>query len=179
MLSILITRVSNENTLSINWVASELAIKVVSLVIFVVALVASQNADPDFTPLFGLKRVQEKIFLNFKSTPEQQADYKRSLLNIRLAELGSQVKRQSYGYILPSALRYSSLAGEITETIVANNMKDQATYTVDQFTQHQKVLQEIYVIYPKNTDNEEYKYIEDDVNYLKIYLDKLLKLKSS
>lgn len=152
---------------------------IVVLVVFVIALIASQNANPDFPPLFSLKRIQEKAFLTFKSSPQQQVDYKKDLLNIRLIELSNQVKGESYGYILPSSLRYFSLAGEITETIIANNMKDQIEPAIDQFNNHQKVLNEIYIIYPKNTDNWEYKYIEDDINYLKLYIDKLTEYKTA
>ncbi len=146
------------------------------LIIFALSLVFSQKANPDFSPLWSLKRVQEKVFLKLKSNPSDKLDYMRSLLDIRLEELNSQVNRQSYGYILPSAQRYSTLAGEITDLVTAN-MKDKAPQVIDQFQSHLKVLQQIYVIYPKNTDNLEYKYIEDDINYLKIYLDKLLQIK--
>ena len=52
-------------------------------------------------------------------------------------------------------------------------MKDKVPYQIQKFNNHQEVLQKIYVIYPKNTDNWEWKYIQDDINYLKLYLDKL------
>ncbi len=147
------------------------------LVVVVIALIVSQNASPDFPPFFALKRIQEKVFLNLKSSPQQVIDYKRSLLNNRLEELSSQVNRKSYGYILPSAQRYSTLAGEITETVISNNMKDQIPSIINQFNDHKKVLQDLYVIYPKNTDNWEWKYIQDDINYLDLYLDKLSQAK--
>lgn len=146
---------------------------IVVLVVIVLSLVLSQSASPDSSLLFGLKRVQEKIYLKLKNAPADKLDYMSLLLDRRLTELDSQVRRQSYGYILPSALRYSTLAGQITEMIVANKTTDKVVSTIDQFKSHLKVLQDIYVIYPKNTDNMEYKYIEDDINYLKIYLDKL------
>lgn len=144
------------------------------LAIVALSLILSQTATPDFPPLFALKRVQEKAFFKLKSNPQDKLDYMRSLLDKRLGELDSQVKRQSYGYILPSASRYSTLAGQITEIILANNLQDQADLVKNQFTNHQKTLQQIYEIYPKNTDNWEWKYIQDDYNYLKLYLDKLI-----
>lgn len=143
------------------------------LVIIALSLILSQSASPDSSLLFGLKRVQEKAYLKLKNAPLDKLDYMSLLLDRRLTELDSQVRRQSYGYILPSAQRYSTLAGQITETIIDSNMKDKVGQTMEQFNNHLKVLQDIYVIYPKNTDNVEYKYIEDDINYLKIYLDKL------
>lgn len=147
------------------------------LVIFALSLILSQSASPDFSPFFALKRVQEKVYLNFKGSPSERVNYMSSLLDRRLDELSSMVKRQSYCCILASALRYSATAGQITEMIEANNIKGKVPAIIDQLQNHKKVLQELYVIYPKNTENMEYKYIEDDINYLDLYLDKLSKIK--
>lgn len=147
------------------------------MVIFAISLVLSQKTDPSNPLLFALKRVQEKAFFSLKFTPSQKVDYMSNLLDNRLAEIKNQVYSKNYGYILPSASRYSTLAGQITETIVANDMRDKIASIVSQFSNHKKVLNDVYVIYPKNTDNLEYKYIEDDINYLDLYLDKLSKIK--
>lgn len=143
------------------------------LAVLALSLILSQLASPDAVLLWGFKRAQEKVYLKLKSNPQERLDYMSFLLDRRLQELDSQVRRQSYSKILPSALRYSSLAGQITEMIVANNMTDKVEFISNQFREHLQVLQQVYIIYPKNTDNTEYKYIEDDINYLKIYLDKL------
>jgi hypothetical protein len=144
-----------------------------ALVVIVISLLMSQSANPDFPPLFSLKRIQEKAYLSLKTTPQSKVDYMRNLLNTRLEELSNQVNSESYDYILPSAQRYSTLAGQITELVISNNMKDEVKNIKEQFSDHLKTLNSIYVKYPKNTDNKEYKYIEDDINYLKIYSDKL------
>lgn len=146
------------------------------LAVLALSLILSQSASPDSVLFWGLKRVQEKVYLDLKSNPQEKIDYMSFLLDRRLEELESQVERQSYGQILPSASRYSSLAGEITEMIVVQNMTDKVEFITNQFKQHQPVLYDIYVLYPKNTDNVEYKYIEDDINYLKIYSDQLSNL---
>jgi len=111
--------------------------------------------------------------LKLKTNPSDKVDHMSLLLDRRLEELNNQVNGKSYGYILPSASRYSTLAGQITDLIVVSNIKDKVASVTDQFKNHQKVLQKIYVIYPKNTENVEYKYTEDDINYLNLYLDKL------
>ena len=50
------------------------------------------------------------------------------------------------------------MAGQITEQIITNNFKDEVQPTIDQFTAHQKVLMNLYEIYPKNIpDNEDWK----------------------
>lgn len=151
--------------------------------IIVLALVAllllfSMRASPDSPPLFALKRVQENFFLQLKSDPRERIDYMSSLLNFRLEELGNVVKNKNYDYVLKASLRYSTLAGRITELIEANNLAEKGIEIKNQFLSHQKILDALYIAYPKNIpDNVEWKYIQDDFNYLKLYLDKLAKVK--
>lgn len=148
-----------------------------ALIIIVFALIFSQNANPDNPTLFGLKRVQEKVFLSLKSGPKDQLEYMSALLDNRLGELSSVVRNKNYNYVLRSASRYSTLAGQMTELLIANNLNGYSDSIKNQFLNHQKVLYDLYVLYPKNFDDEEYKYIEDDINYLKIYLEKLSEVK--
>lgn len=150
---------------------------IIILVLLVGSLLISQKASPDMPPFFALKRIQEKAFLKLKSNSSDRVDYMSNLLEARLQELSNQVNNKSYGYILPSAQRYSALAGQITDLVVANNLTAKVETIRNQFLSHQKMLDAIYVYYPKNTDNMEYKYIQDDINYLRLYLDKLEKLK--
>lgn len=147
------------------------------LLILAVSLILSQRAAPDNPPLFALKRTQEKVFLKMRSKPLDRLEYMSSLLNNRLDELRILVNNHSYGYILPASSRYSTLAGQITDLILTNNWTDQATIFKQRFSDHQLVLNDLYVIYPKNINNWEWKYLQDDYNYLKIYLDQLSKIK--
>lgn len=146
---------------------------IVFLVVLCTSLILSREASPNNPFLFSVKRVQEKAFLALHFSKQGKLDYMSSMLNDRLGELSTVVNKQSYSYVLPAASRYSTLAGEITDYILANNLKDESSLITDQFNKHQKLLRDLYVIYPKNTTNVEYKYIEDDFNYLKIYIDKL------
>lgn len=153
-------------------------ILIIILAIFALGLIFSQKAKPDTPALFGLKRVQEKAYLSLKSNPEEKLDYMVFTLNNRLEELRNLVNNKSYNYVLPSSLRYSTLAGQITDYIALNNLKDKVEQVKQTFENHSKLLDNLYVIYPKNDPNNvEWKYIQDDYNYLKIYLDKLSKLK--
>lgn len=146
---------------------------IVVLALVATALLFSPKSTPDQELLFSLKRAQENTFLKTKSTPASKVDYLSSMLESRLMELQSVVNKKQYGYVLSAASRYSTLAGQITELVVSNNLTDKVSMIKDQFKTHQKVINEIYVIYPKNTDNVEYKYIQDDYNYLTIYLEQL------
>lgn len=146
---------------------------IIILSLLVISLLLSQRANPDADLMFTLKRVQEKAFLKTKTSPEAQVDYMSNMLESRLQELVNEVNSKNYGYVLPSASRYSTLAGQITDLIVGNNLTNKVEATRRQFLEHQKILDNLYVIYPKNTENVEYKYIQDDFNYLGLYLDKL------
>lgn len=151
---------------------------IVILAIIALLLLLSLKANPDMPPLFALKRVQEKVFFEFKSTPRDRVDYMSSLLESRLQELQNVVKNKSYDDVLKASLRYSTLAGQITELIETNNLTEKVEIVRDQFLNHQKILDALYVAYPKNIpDNVEWKYIQDDFNYLGLYLDKLEKVK--
>lgn len=147
------------------------------LIIASVSLILSRNASPNSSLLFGLKRVQEKVFLSVKSGPNDKVDYMSSLLEERLKELGALIKNSSYDYLWSASLRYSTFAGQITDLIVSNRMTDRLEAVKKQFQDHKKVLNDLYVAYPKNTDNVEYKYLEDGINYLDIYLEMLSNFK--
>lgn len=148
------------------------------LAIFALSLILSQKAAPNIPLFFSLKRVQEKVYLNLKSSPEQKVNYMIFLLNNRLYELDAVVRAKNYQYVLPSSSRYSTLAGQITDLVLANNMTDKVDLVRQTFQAHYPILVDLYVLYPKNDpeNNHEWKYIQDDYNYLKIYLDKLSSL---
>ena len=151
---------------------------IIILALVALSLLLSLKANPDMPPFFALKRIQEKAFLRFKSTAESRVDYMSTLLDSRLEELQNVVKNKNYDYVLRSSLRYSTLAGQITDLIVSNNLTDKIEAVRNQFLNHKKLLDTLYVAYPKNIrDNVEWKYIQDDFNYLNLYLDKLANIK--
>ncbi len=148
-------------------------ILIVLLAIFVVALFLSPRSNPDFPPLYNLKRLQEKLFSAISTSPTAKADYQQYLLDQRLAELDHLVKSQQYTYLWSSSLRYAAVAGNLTDYIIANNLKDKIPVVTEQFRNHQRALYALYVYYPKNINNDEWKYVLDDINYLNGNLEKL------
>lgn len=152
-------------------------ILIVVLALGAFSLILTRYVNPNFTPLFGLKRLQEKTFLNFQTSPEAKVKYMSFLLELRVGEIKYLVDNKNYNFLLDASLRYSTLAGEITDLIISNNLKSQLEPVKNQFLYHKEILNGLYIKYPKNTDNVEYKYLEDDMNYLDIYLNKLAKLK--
>lgn len=151
---------------------------IVVLTFFAMSLILAPHTGPDNAPLFALKRAQEKVFLEMQFNPESKLKYMSSILNSRLDELSSIVNNRKYDYVLTASRKYFTLAGRITEYAMANNLTNQTEDIKDQFLNHQKVLDRLYVIYPKNIpENEEWKYIKDDYNYLGLYLEQISKIK--
>ena len=150
------------------------AIAAWSLVIFSLIMANVANPDSFFYPL---KRIQEKTFFSLKTTPDSQVNYLNNLLDIRLRELKNLISNGAYSYLWSSSLRYSTTAGQMTDLVVANNLKDMVGPVKNKFLNHKKILDEMYVVYPKNTNNVEWKYLLDGINYLNSYLDQLSQIK--
>ena len=146
---------------------------IVVLGIIVFLLLNVNNAIPG-SPLFAVKRLEEKVFLKLKSSPEDKISYQSFLLETRLKELAELANQKKYSYILEASLRYSATAGNLTELIVQNSQEDQAAQTIRQFEQHKTKLQNIYISYPM--EDTEGKYLLDDKNYLDLYIEKLKQL---
>ena len=138
------------------------------LAVFIICLLLSWSAIPSAPFTFKLKRLQEKIQLYLRVDPESSLDYQINLLSRRKDDIVSVVNIAEYSYILTSSLRYSTNAGEITESIIKNDMKQNIPATLDIFSQHSEIFKGLLEKYPKEL-NEEWKYIQDDINYLEIY----------
>ena len=123
------------------------------------------------TSLYNIKRLQENIVLITKFSPEQKAEYYSYLLDLRLKELELLTARKNeHQLILPSALRYSTNAGEYTQVIKENNLISHAEKARDQFEKHSSTLKRLLATYPrKDVGDRGDTFIIDSVNYLIIY----------
>lgn len=143
-----------------------------SLIVITVLIILNVSvANPDNQPFYNFKRLYEKVQLNLKSNSEDKLNYQFKLLDKRLTELVYIVENGNSSYVLTTSLRYSTTAGQVTELIIENNLKDQAEKTKEKFEAHLLIVKDLPQKYPK--DDEEIKYIIDDANYLKIYIDLL------
>lgn len=142
------------------------------LLMLAVSLPLSDTAVPSSTNLYNLKRLQEKIFMAVRLNPEEKVKYNLFLLDKRLSELAYLVENRQFDYILTSSLRYSTTAGQATELIISHEVTALVGPAKEKFVAHQKVIQALYNSYPHD-ENDKGKFIQDDYNYLNIYLDKL------
>lgn len=141
---------------------------IVCFALLLTAVLLSGKANPDGVFLYGFKRLQEKSFLRLKQQVRERSDFYVFLLDNRLVELEHLVEKRKTGYILSASLRYSTTAGELTTLIKKGNLEDKLLLVIDRFRNHGLILEKLLRLCQKN-DNSECKYIQDDINYLKIY----------
>lgn len=146
-------------------------------VIFVLVILNISVANPESQPFYNFKRLSEKVQLSLKSNPKDKVNYQLKLLDKRLAELTFIVEKGISSYVLTTSLRYSTTAGQITEQIIQSGLKDELQKAKEKFEAHLLIVNDLPQKYPK--DDEEIKYIIDDTNYLKIYINLLSSLSSN
>lgn len=150
-------------------------ILIIILVLVATSLLLSNSANPG-TPFFGIKRLQEKVFLSFSLAPEKKADYYLSLLDKRLEEINYLIKNKKTDHLWSASLRYSATAGEISKLIIDNNLISYASKAIEKFKSHQKAFKNLDDTFPNRFNNEDWKYLQDGVNYLDQYISQLSKV---
>lgn len=151
---------------------------IIILAILAILLVASNSANPgDLT--YGFKRLQEKAFLGLQFSSSQKLDYYDSLLAKRLRELQNLTNNKKTYLLYQASLRYAATAGELTDLIAANNLKDKANQFIEKFQKHQQAINNLLKNYPGDLDPTEKnsKFLTDAINYLNQYIEKLSQVK--
>lgn len=143
------------------------------ILLLTVGLLYSDSALPSSVEFYSLKRLQEKIFMIAKNNPRDKVNYYSLLLDKRLQEIQAVIENRDFNLILSSSLRYSTTAGLMTNLIVTGNLSDLYVPTVEKFKKHQIIFKSLDDNYPKD-EGQEWKFIQDDYNYLSIYLQQLV-----
>jgi hypothetical protein len=141
------------------------------LAIFFLVFLNVSVANPASGPFYSLKRLYEKTQLSLKSSPKDKLSYQCELLDKRLTELVFIVEKGVSPAVLSSSLRYSTTAGQITELIINNDLTDEAKIAEEKFETHLSVVESLPQKY--TGDESETKFITDDANYLRVYIDQL------
>ena len=142
------------------------------LSILAVSLWLSNSALPSSQNLYNLKRLQEKLFLAIQTKPDKKVNFYLILLDKRLDELKSLEENREFPYLLPASLRYSTTAGLITELTTDAQLTDSVPAIEKKFRLHQQIIDSLYSTY-QHDENNEGRFIQDDYNYLAIYLQQL------
>lgn len=142
-----------------------------SLVTLSIYTPSLNNLSSDSKWVF-IKHGIEKVILGTKKDPNQKITYMNSLLDERLTELEGVVASKNYPLFLSSSLKYSSLAGDITNIIMQQNLTNQATNEQKKFADHEKKIR-LLLESNKSDTNDNWKFIQDADNYLHIYSQRL------
>ena len=125
---------------------------------------------PDVSLLYNIKRVEEKIIVTFIFSPRQKLEYNIELLKDRFDELKYVINNKDYSLFLSSSLRYSSSVGDITNLVTAKNLVQNKQTILQVLTQQKK---EIDTLLKNDDGTNDWKFIQDDSNYITIYSAKI------
>lgn len=141
------------------------------VIILVLLFLNIEKSTPGNQPFYNAKRLYEKAQLAFASTPSEKVDVLSHLLDERLKELEVVVVGGQSREVLKASSRYSTTAGQLTETSLQNNLTDKIPEVKAKLVSQQEIVRELVEKYPKQDDEK--KFIVDAVNYLTIYIDQL------
>ncbi len=134
--------------------------------------IVDESVNPGSDYNFILKRLKEKLILMFLSVSvNKKANYYMKLVDVRLAELKYVVSNKDIANIQTSSQRYFSTAGQLEQYLLKNNLSNIKGLAKDLFTSHRSKLEALRDSYPYDTS--EYRFIQDDINYLKSYISDL------
>lgn len=138
----------------------------ITLSVIAILIYSARDAHPS-SGLYNLKRVGEKVVLTSKFSNEAKIDYYFELLERRQAEMKRVYGDQEYRYLLETSLRYTSLAGETANLIIASNNTQKADEMRALFIAHKENVNNMKKYLPK--DHIEDTYLQDTLNYIDIY----------
>lgn len=135
-----------------------------------VSKVDYQKVNPDNTFSYSIKRLQEKIMLLILSlSSDAKANYYAGLTNKRLAELEYIIEKKDMGNFEVATKRYYTTLGDFYNFISKD--KDTKSLFDKRTSSHRQVLERLRDFYDGTT--AEWRFIQDDINYLSIYSEKL------
>lgn len=130
-----------------------------------------ESVNPSQGYQYLMKRLKEKMNLMFNFSTEGKIIYYKELLRVRLAELKYVVDNKSITDIETTSQRYSATAGEITNLVISYDVNNHKQEIKDLLVNHLTIIDILKGKYDDTT--AEWRFVEDDSNYLKIYISKL------
>lgn len=150
------------------------------VLIFIISSFSSVNAQQDFpyeavNPPDGIsylfKRIREKITIFFSFSNERKINNYKKLVQVRLAELKFIIENKEIGYFEKSTQRYFTTAGQLTELLTNKNTKTRYDEVREMLSSHIPILSRLRDTY--NPTTAEWRFVEDDINYIKGYINSL------
>lgn len=130
-----------------------------------------ESVNPPDGMSYLLKRISEKINLFFSFSNENKIKNYRKLVNVRLSELKFIIEKRQMGYFEKSTQRYFTATGQLVEFLVSSNIKGEFMPVKEELITHIPVLIKLRDSFDFGT--AEWRFVEDDINYVKGYIDDL------
>lgn len=133
--------------------------------------ISKETVNPDMSSQYLVKRLKEKVTLIFKFGVDSRIEYLSQLMDKRLSELAYIGENKDTANIEKTSSRYESTAGQLTDFVIE---KGRGTFELKSlFERHVPILENTREVY--SFESSEYRFIQNDINTLKILSDKLPK----
>lgn len=131
-----------------------------------------QSVNPKDGYRYSIKRAWEKgVLFVLSVSKEKKVDYYQELLDKRLSELYKISEGKEIAQIEKGTQRYFTTAGELSEFIINHRLTGKIDSTRELFEKHLVALESFEQNF--NPSTSEWRFLEDDINYLKTYLSRL------
>lgn len=146
-----------------------LTIFIIIATVFSFAYIAKESKPND--SLYKIKRLQERLTIMIKTSPKAKAEYYLYLLDQRLEDMHYIYDVKLDDLAISTSLRYAATAGELTNILKNNNLTEIKPQVKEKFENHRAVIKGILDSYPYQ--DEKWKFYQDAINYLDLYLNEL------
>lgn len=99
----------------------------------------------------GFEKFQEKIILLFKFSKGSKTEYLQFLSEKRLAELVYSLESNQIDLLEPTASRYTTYIGNLTNYMVANKVSSKKQDVTSMFERHIKVVKKLHEKVPQDS----------------------------
>lgn len=120
------------------------------------------------------ERIQERINLFFKFSPQDKAYYQKELAEKRLAELSFVIENKKGDFIEETSSRYSTYLGRLTETVTDKKLSNMKGELLKMLENHKLILDEL--IKPFESNSGFWLLLQHNINVLQIYADQIKNL---
>ena len=122
---------------------------------------------------YGLKRFKEKLYLGLLFySKDLKTDYYNKLVTRRLAELKYIVENKDIANFENATTRYFTTVGQFTSFLVKNVSAEQKSKVAENLFSHIIVLEDLRDVF-EGQEKAEWRFMQDDINYTKIYINQL------
>lgn len=122
---------------------------------------------------YGRKRFKEKLYLTLLFySKDKKIGYYSKLVARRLAELKYVVENKDLANFENATTRYFATAGQFTDFLTKNGSADQKSEAVKSLSSYIFVLEDLRDTF-EGQEKAEWRFIQDDINYTKMYSDQL------